>query len=67
VKAILSPLVNGIPVKSPLTIRLPDVDAVKGDIRYQLRNKAKRAETDRLLKTVDIQTSATSKVNDEKN
>jgi len=47
-------------VKKPL-------EAVKGDIRYQLRNKAKRAETDRLLKTVDIQTSATSKVNDEKN
>lgn len=47
-------------VKKPL-------EAVKGDIRYQLRNKAKQAETDRLLETVNVQVNAKSNANDEQN
>ncbi len=37
----------------PRVVKKP-LEAVKGDIRYQLRSQAKRAETERLLKSVKI-------------
>jgi peptidyl-prolyl cis-trans isomerase C len=41
-------------IDGPRIVRKP-FDAVAGDIRYQLRNKAKKAELERLLSTVKIE------------
>ncbi|VFQ45090.1 peptidylprolyl isomerase [Desulfoluna butyratoxydans] len=40
-------------IEAPRTVRKP-FDEVKGNIRYQLRNEAKKAEMERLLATVTI-------------
>ena len=41
-------------VDGPRTVKKP-LDAVAGDIRYQLRNKAKQAELERLMKMAKIE------------
>lgn len=41
-------------IKGPAVVKKP-FDAVKGDIRYQLRNQAKQAELKRLLGKADIE------------
>ena len=40
-------------IEGPQKVTRP-VESVEGDIRYQLRNEVKVAETERLLKTIDV-------------
>src|SRR5690606_19730857 len=50
-------------IEGPQVVKRP-VEAVEGDIRYQLRNEAKLAETQRLLESVKISRKASDAAKD---